>query len=127
MTTNSLNYKTYAEGFKEYLNAPKDNLRAKLIEAVCHHEGWEESALALVDDAIMPVIRQHKAEQPEDVVVILKELIRLKEYKDTHGKDLHYTASQKGAWLAAKAAITAMGGMPLPVRMRLRCKMDRAK
>lgn len=52
--------KSLEDRFSEYLAAPKDSLRAKLIEAVSLHEGWEESAISLVDEAIVPVIRQHQ-------------------------------------------------------------------
>lgn len=33
-----------------------DKLREELIEAISLHQGWEESAVALVDKAVMPVI-----------------------------------------------------------------------
>lgn len=31
-------------------------LRAKLIDAIAEYMGWEESAIAMVDEVIMPVI-----------------------------------------------------------------------
>lgn len=39
-----------------------NDLREKLIESISVHQGWEESAVALVDEAIIPVIQQHTAE-----------------------------------------------------------------
>lgn len=33
-------------------------LRDALIEAVSLHQGWEESAVAMVDEAIMPVLER---------------------------------------------------------------------
>lgn len=62
MTDESLSGITLKERFAEYLASPKDNLRSRLIEAVSHHEGWEESAIAMVDDAIIPAINEHKAD-----------------------------------------------------------------
>lgn len=38
------------------------DLRKNLIEAIGVSQGWEESAVAMVDDVIMPIIRQHQAE-----------------------------------------------------------------
>jgi hypothetical protein len=44
------------ERWLEYLASTKLDLRGRLIEAVSDHEGWEESAIALVDEAILPVL-----------------------------------------------------------------------
>jgi hypothetical protein len=59
---NTLIDKSLKERFLEFLADPKDNLRAKLIQAVSDHQGWEESAVALVDEAIIPAISQHQAD-----------------------------------------------------------------
>lgn len=49
--------KTYKELWLEHMTGPKDNLRHELIEAIACHEGWEESAVALFDEAIMPILQ----------------------------------------------------------------------
>lgn len=49
------------------------------------------------------------SDSPINTMSALAELVRLKEYKDKHGKDLHYIASQKGAWLAARHALANIG------------------
>ena len=54
-----LSVKSYTERWKEHLQSTKLDLRGLLIESVASHEGWEESAIALVDEAIMPLIRSH--------------------------------------------------------------------
>src|ERR1700722_9523690 len=61
MTVEPVNEKSLRERFIEYMKSPKVDLRGNLITAVAEHEGWEESAVALVDETIMPVIRQHEA------------------------------------------------------------------
>lgn len=39
------------------MDLPQDSsLRSELIRAVAKHEGWEESAVVLVDEAIIPTI-----------------------------------------------------------------------
>lgn len=69
---------TLAEKFKEYLEGPQDTLRAKLIKAVSLHQGWEESAIAIVDDAIIPVVEECQARVKELEVELEadKQLIR---------------------------------------------------
>lgn len=42
----------------EHQKGPKSTLRAKLIEAIAKHEGWEESAIAMVDEAVMPALQR---------------------------------------------------------------------
>jgi hypothetical protein len=63
--TDSLNEKTLTDRWKEHCAGPKDSLRAKLIDAVSAHEGWEESAVSIVDTAVIPVIRRHEAAPQE--------------------------------------------------------------
>jgi hypothetical protein len=46
------------ERWKAHTISQKTDLRARLIDAVAAHEGWEESAIALVDEAIIPVIKK---------------------------------------------------------------------
>lgn len=53
---------TLTERWKKHTLSQKVALRDKLIEVVAIHEGWEESAVALVDEAIMPVIQQHESD-----------------------------------------------------------------
>lgn len=48
--------------WKQHSISQKFDLRAKLIDACAKHEGWEESAIAIVDEAIMPIIHQHNVE-----------------------------------------------------------------
>lgn len=60
--------KTLKQRWLDHTNAPHDNIRAKLIEATSQHLGWEEGAVMLIDEAIMPVINEeHKiAKQQPD-------------------------------------------------------------
>lgn len=44
------------ERWKAHTISQKTDLRAKLLDAVARYEGWEESAVALVDEAIMPTL-----------------------------------------------------------------------
>lgn len=48
--------KSLKERWQDYLAMTTLDLRGLLIEAVCVHQGWEEGAIALVDEAIMPVL-----------------------------------------------------------------------
>lgn len=57
MTTHPPISKTLTERWKEYTLSQKTDLRTKLIDAVACHEGWEESAIAMVEETIMPIIR----------------------------------------------------------------------
>ena len=64
MTDNHLtNQKSLQEKWQEHMHAKKLDLRWHLISAIAEHEGWEESAIALVDEAIMPIIQ---SEYPGD-------------------------------------------------------------
>lgn len=56
MTKQPPNPVTLTERWKAHTISQKTDLRAKLIDAVARHEGWEESAIAMVDEAIMPII-----------------------------------------------------------------------
>lgn len=40
----------------------ENNLRASLIEAISLYMGWEESAIAMVDDVIIPIIQKRDYE-----------------------------------------------------------------
>lgn len=55
-----MNQKSLKERWQEHLACTHLDLRGLLIEAVAVHQGWEESAIALVDEAIMPVIEAEK-------------------------------------------------------------------
>ena len=50
------NQRSLAERWKEHFMSQEITLRGLLIEAVAEHEGWEESVVALVDEAIMPLM-----------------------------------------------------------------------
>jgi hypothetical protein len=39
-------------------------LRSRLIEAVGKDTGWEESAVHMVDNVVLPVLLQHEADHP---------------------------------------------------------------
>lgn len=41
-------------------------LRDALLEAISKDTGWEESAVHMVDNVVLPVIRQHAAKQPQN-------------------------------------------------------------
>lgn len=62
----SLNDKIWAERWIEHCAGHANNLRSHLINAVAEHEGWEESAVALVDEAIIPVIYWQETETMGD-------------------------------------------------------------
>lgn len=61
--TQSLNQKALESAWHDHCHTPRNarDFRWTLIDAVSEHEGWEESAVALVDEVIMPIIRQHAA------------------------------------------------------------------
>lgn len=65
--TDSLNEKSLKERWMDYMKSTHLDLRGLLIEAVSQHEGWEESAIALVDEAIMPVL---DGDRPCEICVI---------------------------------------------------------
>lgn len=58
----------------EYMASTKLDLRGLLIEAVSEHEGWEESAIALVDEAIMPVLESEYPTPDRALIEKLEEL-----------------------------------------------------
>lgn len=55
-TMQSLNLLSLIDRWKAHCTSQKTDLRAKLIDACSEHQGWEESAIAIVDEAIMPVL-----------------------------------------------------------------------
>lgn len=83
--TDILNQKSLTERFKEWMNSPKADLRGNLITAVSEHEGWEESAVALVDEVIMPVIAERDPDHIADAGKLLGLLEPIAD-QDWHGK-----------------------------------------
>lgn len=49
--------KSLKERWAEHASGPTSSLRYQLIEAIACHEGWEESAIALYDEAIWPILK----------------------------------------------------------------------
>lgn len=84
--------------FKEYLATPQNTLRAKLIHAVSMHGGWEEAAVALVDEAIMPIVAKQ-----QELLARAREALEecAREMPDKH-------ASQVRAYNKAVEAVTRL-------------------
>lgn len=59
--------KSLAMRWQAHLASTSLDFRGLLIEAVAAHEGWEESAIALVDEAIMPIIEEMLADTENEM------------------------------------------------------------
>lgn len=71
--TSSPNQRTYKQRWLEHISTGKLDLRWHLVAAIAHHQGWEESAIALVDEAIMPLLSQHPQQEVEKACGLWKD------------------------------------------------------
>ena len=94
--TDSLNEKTLKRRWLEHLYNSSIDLRSLLIDAVAKHEGWEESAVALIDEAIMPVLKN--VEQSE--ISVVKELReKIENALDEEAEKFEYIGSNSEYWI----------------------------